>query len=189
MILSETRLAGVWLVDIERLEDDRGFFARAFCAETFTAHGLNPHLHQISLSFNRRAGTLRGLHLQRPPHGEAKLVRATAGAAFDVVVDLRPGSPTFGQWSGVVLSANSHRQIYIPEGFAHGFQTLTDHTELTYHISVPFAPASQAGVLWNDPDIGVDWPDPTGAILSQRDRIQPRLCDFPPLDAATANDL
>ena len=186
MILSETSLAGVWLIDIEPIEDDRGFFARAFCAETFVAQGLDPRLDQISLSFNRRAGTLRGLHLQSPPFGEAKLVRATAGAVFDVAVDLRTGSATFGRWFGAVLSAANRRQIYIPPGFAHGFQTLTDDAELTYHISVPYAPASQAGVLWNDPDVGIIWPDPEGAILSQRDRLLPRLCDFPPLDEPSA---
>lgn len=180
MIIADTPLAGVKLIDIEPIEDDRGFFARTFCAETFAAHGLEPHLHQISLSYNRRAGTLRGLHLQRPPFAEAKLVRATAGAVFDVVVDLRARSATYGQWFGVRLAADSRRQIYIPPGLAHGFQTLTDGAELTYLISAPFAPDAQDGVRWNDADLAVEWPDPGGAILSDRDRALSLLCDFSP---------
>ncbi len=183
MILQPTELAGAYLVDCEPQADARGLFARLFCAATFADHGLESRLDQISLSFNTRAGTLRGLHLQRPPHGEAKLVRATAGAVFDVIVDLRAGSQTFGRWLGVELSATNRRQIYIPKGFAHGFQTLTDGAELAYHITTPYAPEAQDGVRWDDPDLAIAWPDPGGAILSDRDRGLGALASFQPVAA------
>ena len=178
MIFAPTPLAGLVLITPEPARDDRGEFARLYCAETFAAQGLDPRLDQISYSFNRRKGTLRGLHLQRPPHGEVKLVRVTAGAIFDVAVDLRAGSPTFGQWYGAELNATDRRQLYIPVGFGHGFQTLTDAAEVTYHISVPYVPGSQDGVRWDDPAIGVAWPDPASAILNDRDRALSLLADF-----------
>jgi len=181
MIFEPTSLAGAVLVTPEPARDERGEFARLFCAQTFADQGLDPHLDQISYSFNRRKGTLRGLHLQRPPHGEAKLVRVTAGAIFDVIVDVRKGSPTFGQWYGVELNAAERRQLYIPLGFAHGFQTLTDAAEVLYLISTPFAPASQDGLRWNDPALAIAWPDPGAAILSDRDQALSLLKDFEPI--------
>ncbi len=181
MILRESELSGAWIVEAEPRVDERGCFARMFCAEAFAGHGLETAIDQISLSFNARAGTLRGLHLQRPPHAEAKLVRVTAGAIFDVAVDLRAGSSTFGGWIGVELSAENRRQLYIPAGFAHGFQTLTDATEIAYHISGPYQPDAQDGVVWNDPELAIGWPDPTGAVLSERDRGLKRLTDFRPI--------
>jgi len=181
MIFEPNPLAGAVLITPEPARDDRGEFARLFCAQTFADRGLDPHLDQISYSFNRRKGTLRGLHLQRPPHGEAKLVRVTAGAIFDVIVDVRAGSPTFGQWYGVELNAAERRQLYIPTGFAHGFQTLTDSAEVLYLISTPFAPASQDGLCWNDPALAIAWPDPSAAILSDRDRTLSLLKDFEPV--------
>ena len=181
MIFEAVPLAGAFVVTPEPARDDRGEFARLFCAQTFADQGLDPRLDQISYSFNRRRGTLRGLHLQRPPHAEAKLVRVTAGAIFDVIVDVREGSPTFGQWYGVELNATGRRQLYIPVGFAHGFQTLTDTAEVLYLISTPFAPASQDGLRWNDPALAIAWPDPAAAILSDRDQTLPLLNDFEPV--------
>jgi len=181
MNFEQAPLAGAFVVTPEPAKDDRGEFARLFCAETFAAQGLDPHLDQISYSFNRRKGTLRGLHLQRPPKAEAKLVRVTAGAVFDVIVDLRAGSQTYGRWFGMALNAAERRQLYIPAGFAHGFQTLTDQAEVVYAISAPYAPDSQDGLRWNDPAIAIDWPDPSGAILSQRDQALSLLKDFEPI--------
>jgi dTDP-4-dehydrorhamnose 3,5-epimerase len=183
MIFEQAPLAGAFVITPEPAKDDRGEFARLFCAETFAAQGLNPHLDQISYSFNRRKGTLRGLHLQRPPHGEAKLVRVTAGAIFDVIVDVRAGSPTYGRWFGLELNATRRRQLYIPIGFAHGFQTLTDNAEVAYAISTAYAPESWDGLRWNDPALAIDWPDPAGAILSERDRDLNLLKDFAPIVA------
>jgi dTDP-4-dehydrorhamnose 3,5-epimerase len=182
MIFEETPLKGAWLVTPELLTDERGVFARLFCAQTFAERGLEPRLDQISFSFNRRAGTLRGLHLQRPPHAEAKLVRVTAGAIFDVIVDVRAGSPSYGRWFGVRLDAQDRRQLYIPTGFAHGFQTLNDSAEVLYLISRPYAPSAQDGLRWDDPRLAIAWPDPQGAILSDRDRMLPGLADFTPVE-------
>ena len=181
MIFEPTPLAGAYLVTPTLLEDERGGFARLFCAETFAGHGLESRLDQISFSFNRQAGTLRGLHLQRPPHAEAKLVRVTAGAIFDVIVDVRDGSPTYGRWFGARLDAETRRQLYIPAGFAHGFQTLTDAAEVLYLISTPYAPHAQDGLRWNDPGLGIDWPNPQAAILSARDQALPSFSDFNPV--------
>ena len=183
MIFRETSLAGAWRVAPDPAVDDRGLFARLFCAETFASRGLDGRLDQISISFNVSAGTLRGLHLQRPPHAEAKLVRVTAGAIFDVIVDLRRGSGTYGRWFGVELNASDRLQLYIPRGFAHGFQSLTDGAELAYHIATPYAPQAQAGVRWDDPDLAIDWPAPVDAIISERDRALPPLQQFEPVDA------
>lgn len=183
MIFEETPLAGAWLVTPEPIADERGAFARLFCAATFADRGLEPHLDQVSVSVNLRAGTLRGLHLQRPPHAEAKLVRVTAGSIFDVIVDLRAGSPTFAQWFGVKLDATERRQLYVPPGFGHGFQTLSDGAEVLYLISAAYAPQAQGGVRWNDPTLAIRWPDPTGAIISDRDRSLPALSGFAPVEA------
>jgi dTDP-4-dehydrorhamnose 3,5-epimerase len=181
MRIERTSLDGAYLITPDPVADERGEFGRLICAETLEAHGLAARFEQSSYSFNRRAGTLRGLHLQRPPHAEIKVIRATMGAVFDVIVDLRAGSPTYGRWHGVELSAENRRQFYVPAGFAHGFQSLTDGAELTYHITPPYAPGSQDGVAFDDPDLAIAWPGAAPAILSDRDRALPRLADFKPI--------
>jgi dTDP-4-dehydrorhamnose 3,5-epimerase len=174
VIFHELTLPGAFRIEPERIEDSRGFFARAFCAEAFAEHGLDPTLRQCSLSFNRQRGTLRGLHYQTAPWGEAKLVRCTRGRIFDVIVDLRPDSATRGRWEGVELAADNHGMVYAPEGFAHGFQTLEDDSELFYQMSAPYRAEAAAGVRWDDPDLAISWPLPA-PILSERDRRLPRL--------------
>ena len=170
----ETPLAGCYLVQTSPVRDDRGWFARTFCARSFAERGLNAALAQSSLSFNRLRGTLRGLHFQAAPAMEDKLVRCDAGAVFDVAVDLRPGSPTFGRWHGVELTPDNARQLYIPRGFAHGFQTLTDDALVAYHIAEFYRPELTAGVAWDDPEIAVSWPlPPVGQ--SPRDLALPKL--------------
>ena len=170
-----TDVSGIWIVEQERHADERGWFARTWCAEEFQQRGLNPNLSQCSSSFNKRKGTLRGMHWQAAPHEEAKLVRCTRGAMFDVALDLRPGSATFKRWVGVELTADNGRALYIPEGCAHGFQTLMDDTEVFYQISVPWHPDSSRGTRWDDPAIGIRWPLANAAILSQKDRHLPVL--------------
>ncbi|MFA6544085.1 MAG: dTDP-4-dehydrorhamnose 3,5-epimerase [Limisphaerales bacterium] len=172
-----TKLAGVWIVEPERREDERGWFARTWCAEEFAKHGLNPGLSQCSASFNRLRGTLRGMHYQSAPHEEAKLVRCVRGAMFDVALDLRPASPTFRQWVGVELTPDNGRALYVPEGCAHGFQTLVGDTEVLYLISAPWHAGSTQGVRWNDPAFGIEWPLPAEVTLNDRDRELP---DFRP---------
>lgn len=158
MIFTETELAGAYVLEIERREDSRGFFARVACEDEFAAHGLNGRFVQQSVSWNPLAGTLRGLHFQVAPHEEDKLVRVTRGAVFDVIVDLRRGSPTRGRWIGVELSADNHRQIYIPKGFAHGFQTLAPETEVLYEMTVRYQPGTASGIRWDDPGLAIEWP-------------------------------
>lgn len=172
MVFAETALPGVWLVTPELVEDVRGSFARVWCERELAAAGLNGRWVQCSISFNKKRGTLRGLHYQRAPHQETKLVRCTMGALLDVVVDLRPQSPTFKKHVTVELSAGNRKMIYIPEGCAHGFQTLQDDTEVLYHMSEFYAPDHGAGVRWNDPAFGIVWPD-ENPILSERDRNFP----------------
>jgi dTDP-4-dehydrorhamnose 3,5-epimerase len=181
MRIESTPLSGACLVHIEPIEDERGFFARAVDAEAFAAHGMASRFPQCSLSFNRRKGTLRGLHYQAPPDMEAKLVRCVRGAVFDVVVDLRAGSPTFGRWWGTEISADNRLAVYVPEGFAHGFQTLVDASELYYQISVAYVAEASRGLAWDDPALAIAWPDRAGAIASERDRAHPRLSDIAPL--------
>lgn len=164
-----TPLPGAFLIDIEPYEDERGFFARTICAEEFACHGLDPHFVQHSVSWNPHAGTLRGLHYQAAPYGEEKLVRVTCGAVFDVIVDLRRDSPAFGRWFGVELSADDHRQLYIPRGVAHGFQTLRPGTEVYYAMTVPFQPDAAHGLRWDDPSLKIDWPDCEGRLISDKD--------------------
>lgn len=172
MVLSEASLPGVWVVTPELQEDLRGFFARAWCERELAAAELNERWVQSSMSFNKKRGTLRGLHYQRDPYGEVKLVRCTMGAIYDVVVDLRPDSATFKKHVAVELSAWNRKTIYIPKGCAHGFQTLQDDTEVLYHMSEFHAPGHAAGVRWNDPAFGIAWPD-ENPILSERDRSFP----------------
>jgi len=171
---SPTPLGGVFVVELERLEDERGFFARSFCQEEFRAHGLRSDIAQCNVSWNRRRGTLRGLHYQDKPHEEAKLVRCTRGAMWDVAIDLRDGSPTRHRWHAVELTADNHKALYIPEGLAHGFQTLADGTEVLYLMSTPYHAGSSRGLRWNDPRLAIAWPLPD-PIVSERDRAFPVL--------------
>jgi dTDP-4-dehydrorhamnose 3,5-epimerase len=170
----ETGLPGAFVVEPEWLADERGFFARTWCAEEFAAHGLKDVLLQCSVSFNRRQGTLRGMHYQRPPREEAKLVRCTAGAVYDVIVDLRVDSPTYLRHFAVELTQANRQALYVPEGFAHGFQTLADDTEVFYQMSEVFAPECAAGYRWNDPAFGLEWPLEV-SVISERDRTYPDL--------------
>lgn len=172
MIHRPTPLAGAFVVEIEPKTDERGFFARTFCAHEFAARGLEPACVQCSVSFNLHAGTLRGMHWQAEPHAEAKLVRCTRGALHDVIVDLRPDSATFRRPFGIQLDAESRRAIYIPRGFAHGFLTLEDHTEVLYQMSEFFAPDCASGARWNDPAFGIAWPF-APLHMNDRDRRWP----------------
>jgi dTDP-4-dehydrorhamnose 3,5-epimerase len=169
MLFTETSLSPAFIVDVVRREDHRGFFARSWCQREFEARGLNARLVQCNVSHNRRKGTLRGMHYQVAPHSEAKLVRCTAGAIYDVIIDLRPESPTFREYFGVVLSAENRRAVYVPENFAHGFLTLTDDSEVLYQMSEFYEPAAGRGVRWNDPAFGIVWPEEV-AVISERDR-------------------
>jgi dTDP-4-dehydrorhamnose 3,5-epimerase len=169
MIFTETKLKGAFIIDLEPRADDRGFFARAFCQREFEAHGLKPTIAQANIGFNKRKGTLRGMHFQFPPAAETKLVRASRGAVLDIIVDLRPESPTYLQHIAVELSADNHRGIYIPERFAHGYQALEDDTETTYHVGEFYTPGSEGGLLYNDPRLGLSWPLPV-ATMSDKDR-------------------
>ncbi len=171
-----TALPGVFIVDIQPRHDDRGFFARAWCQREFAEHGLSDRLVQCDISFNRRRGTLRGMHLQRAPHAQPKLVRCTRGALFDAVVDIRPGSPTFGRHLAVELTAENHRMLFIPAGCAHGFQTLQDETEVFYQMSDSFVPESAVGFRWDDPAVGIPWPV-AQPIMNDRDRDYPSLAE------------
>jgi dTDP-4-dehydrorhamnose 3,5-epimerase len=177
MQFTETELAGAYVIDLERREDERGFFARAWCAAEFASHGLDTRISQCNISFNERLGTLRGMHYQVPPHAEVKVVRCTRGAVYDVIVDLRPESPTYRSWIAVELTAQNGRLLYVPEGFAHGYQTLEDETETFYQVSVPYTPDAERGVRWNDPAFGIEWPDAPERVISEKDRSWP---DFEP---------
>ncbi len=168
MIFHETTVDGAMLVDLEPHGDERGFFARAWCQNEFEAQGLTSRLVQVNLSHSRDAGTLRGMHFQRAPHEEAKLVRCTRGALFDVVADMRPGSPTEGRWFGTTLTAENRRMLYVPEGCAHGFLTLEDDTEALYQVSEFYAPGAEGGFRWDDPAFAIRWPR-TPAVLSEKD--------------------
>ena len=176
MIFTDTRVRGAVVIEPEPIADERGFLARCFCAREFEARGLNPRLVQCSISLTKMKGTLRGLHFQRPPHAEVRLVRCTAGALYDVIVDLRPESPTFRRYFGIELSARNHKMLYVPEGFAHGLQTLEDDTEVVYQMSEFFAPDAVAGVRWNDPVFAIRWPLEV-TVICERDRTYPDFRD------------
>lgn len=174
MIFRHTVIPGVVVIEPEPFEDDRGLFARTWCQREFAQHGLNPRLVQCSLSFNRRRGTLRGMHYQAPPHAEAKLIRCSRGGIWDVALDLRRDSSTFGQHTGIELTAENRLMLYVPEGCAHGFQTLVDDTEVVYQMSEFYEPAAAGGVRFDDPAFGIPWPIPDPVILD-RDR---KYADF-----------
>lgn len=172
MRFEETALPGVFVIELERHEDDRGWFARSWCREEFAAHGLPTELTQCNLSHNQRRGTLRGMHWQADPHGEAKLIRCVSGAAFDVAIDLRPDSPAYRQVFSTEISEANGRAVFLPEGIAHGFQSLNDETTLLYQMSSSYVPEAARGLRWNDPLFSIDWPLPD-PIMSERDRSYP----------------
>jgi dTDP-4-dehydrorhamnose 3,5-epimerase len=172
MIFTETKLAGAYLVELERNEDERGFFARNWSQREFAQRCLVSEFVESNISFSKKKGTLRGMHYQAAPHGQVKLVRCTAGAIFDVIIDLRRHSPTFKQWTSVELTALNHLMLYVPVDFAHGFQTLEDDTEVTYQVSSVYHPESSTGIRWDDPAFGIPWPEGERVIIA-RDRLYP----------------
>ena len=172
MQFTASRIPGAWVIDISPIRDERGFFATTWLPDALRERGMNPALAQCNLAFNHTRGTLRGMHFQKAPHAQAKIVRATRGALLDVIVDLREDSPTFKQWDAVELSADNHRMLYMPEGIAHGYLTLTDDVEAYYHASTPWAPQAESGVRWNDPAFGISWPfEPV--VISEKDANWP----------------
>jgi dTDP-4-dehydrorhamnose 3,5-epimerase len=174
MRFEPTTLPGVWVVELDRLGDERGWFARTFDAEEFSTRGVNPIVVQCNASFSARRGTVRGMHYQAEPHGESKLVRCVRGAIFDVAVDVRPDSPTCRGWHGVELSAENALAFYVPAGFAHGFQTLTDDCEVLYQMGHRYVPEASRGVRWDDPAFAIEWPSVDGErIIAPKDRGYP----------------
>jgi len=169
MLFTETKLKGAYIIDIEKLEDTRGFFARGWCQKEFEAYGLMTHVVQANISFNKQRGTLRGMHYQVAPHAEAKVMRCTRGAIYDVIIDLRPDSPTYKQWMGVELTGDNYSMLYVPEGFAHGFQTLEDNTEVIYQVSEFYTPGAERGVRYDDPTFGITWPQAV-RVISDKDK-------------------
>jgi len=172
MIFRETILKGAFVIEMEKFEDKRGFFARAWCQKEVEANGLVSRVVQTNISFNKKRGTLRGMHYQVAPYEQIKLVRCTRGAIYDVVIDLRPDSPTFRKWTGVELTAENYTMLYVPENFAHGFQTLEDNTEVTYQVSQFYSPESERGVRYDDPVFQVEWPLPV-EVISEKDIAWP----------------
>jgi dTDP-4-dehydrorhamnose 3,5-epimerase len=172
MIFHPLILPGAYRIELQQIADERGAFARRFCVDEFRAHGLATDLMQGSISFNARAGTLRGMHFQAPPHLEAKIVRCTRGAVFDVMVDLREGSSTYGRWHGEELTADNRIMLYIPKGFAHGFQSLVDNTDVDYEITPAFVPGAAAGFRFDDAALAINWPI-ADLIISERDKALP----------------
>ena len=194
MIFTETRLAGAFIIDLEKRGDNRGFFARGFCQHEFEAHGLNPVIAQANIGYSADKGTLRGVHFQYPPAAETKLVRATRGAVLDIIVDLRPESPTYLEHVSVELSADNHRAIYVPQRFGHAYQTLEDDTETTYQVGEFYTPAEEFGLSPYDPDLGLTWPMEASEISAKDDAWKPltevldmikeRMAPTPALEAA-----
>jgi dTDP-4-dehydrorhamnose 3,5-epimerase len=180
MIFTPLALAGAYLLDLEKREDARGFFARAFCEQEFAEHGLNGHWTQMNTSLSRQIGTVRGMHFQKPPMAEVKMVRCLRGAIFDVIVDLRLGSATFGKWAGRELTMDNRSMLYIPQGFAHGFQTLSPDCELLYFHSQTYSAAHEGGLRHDDPEVGVEWPLAV-TELSARDASLPVLSEIEPI--------
>lgn len=178
MTFTETEIAGAYRVGLKRIEDDRGFFARAWSAREFGEMGLATEFPDINFSLSKRKGTIRGMHYQKAPHQEAKFVRCVRGALFDVIIDLRPDSPTFQRWAGFEVDARSHEAIYVPAGCAHGVQTLEDNTEMLYMVSATYQPDAEAGLRWDDPFFGIEWPDVGQRIVTDKDRSWP---DYQPI--------
>jgi len=176
MRFEETKLCGAWLIEAEPAHDQRGFFARTFCVREYAERGLVTGFVQHSTSYSQETGTLRGMHFQRAPRGEVKVVSCLRGAIWDVIIDLRPESPTYRRWQGFELTAENQRQLYVPEGFAHGFQTLSDDARVGYLISAFYAPLAASGLRYDDPALAIDWPLPVTAI-SEKDRSWPDFLD------------
>lgn len=176
MFFTPTELVGAFVIDLQRFEDNRGFFACAWSAEAFAKQGLDVRLAQINLSYNRTRGTLRGMHFRHAPHAEAKLIRCVRGTIYDVIIDLRPDSASYRRWVGVELSAENRRAVYVPEGFAHGFQTLVNDVEVLYQVSQPYMPSAEAGVRYDDPAFGVSWPLPASEV-SAKDQQWPLFAE------------
>ena len=176
MKFTETQLKGAYIIEPELLTDERGFFARSWCQKEFIEFGLNPNLVQCNISFNHKKGTLRGMHYQAKPHEEAKLVRCTMGAIYDVIIDLRPESPTFKQWVAVELTAENRKMLYIPEGMAHGFQTLLDNTEVFYQMSEFYHSDCAKGIRWDDPELNIEWPLKE-LVISEKDKSYSLFCN------------
>jgi len=173
MIFKETNLKGAFVIELEKREDERGFFARTWCKKEFEANGLETGLVQANLSLSRKAGTLRGMHYQAAPYEETKLVKCTNGELYDVVIDLRPNSPTYRQWFAVELTENNYKMLYVPKGFAHGFQTLVDNVAVFYLVTQFYSPSAERCVRWNDPQFGINWPDVNIRTISEKDKNWP----------------
>jgi dTDP-4-dehydrorhamnose 3,5-epimerase len=176
MIFTGTKLNGAFIIEPEKLEDERGFFARNWDQNEFEQHGLNSKLVQCNISFNKKKGTLRGIHFQSKPYEESKLVRCTKGKIYDVIIDLRPNSKTFLQWLGIELSENNHQSLFIPEGFGHGFQTLEDNTEVFYQMSQYYHPKYSGGIMWNDEYFKIKWPI-KNLIISEKDSLYTKFIE------------
>lgn len=175
MIFTETLLSGAYIVDLKRIEDDRGFFSEAWKSEVALQYGIDVSFNRTNISFNRFAGTLRGLHAQKAPYEEAKLVRCMKGAIYDAIVDFRSDSPTYLQWFGVELTAENHRALYVPQGFLHGFQTLVNDTEVFYQVAGSYKPDAEIGLRFDDPALNIEWPTASERILSPKDQQWPTL--------------
>lgn len=172
MIFQESRIPGAWIIDVTPIHDHRGFFGMSWQPDELARRGLNPAVAQCNLAFNLKRGTLRGIHFQKAPYAQAKIVRATRGALLDVIVDLRETSPTFKQWDAIELTADNHRMLYIPEGVGHGYLTLADETEAFYQVSSAWVPSAESGVRWNDPAFNIQWPFHPG-VISEKDTSWP----------------
>lgn len=175
MIFEETRLPGAYIIHLEPIQDNRGFFSRVFCQREFEAHNLHTDFVQANLTHSEKKGTLRGLHYQIRPHKEVKLVHCPRGAIYDVIVDMRPDSPTYLEWTSVELTAENRKMIYIPGDFAHGYQTLADDSEVYYQVGQFYAPDFEQGIQWDDPALNIKWPDPSNPILSEKDKMWPEF--------------
>ncbi len=172
MIFTETKLKGAFVLEVKKIEDERGFFGRSWCKRELEEHGLNADVVQANVSYNKAKGTLRGMHFQKSPYQETKLVRCTRGAIVDVIIDLRPSSPTYKQWIGVELTEDNYKMLFVPEDFAHGFITLKDNTEVTYQVTQYYTPGAEGGIRWNDPAFNIQWPiQPT--VVSGKDQAHP----------------
>jgi dTDP-4-dehydrorhamnose 3,5-epimerase len=172
MLFLETEIKGVFILEIKKLEDERGFFGRSWCKNEMENHGLNSNVVQANTSFSKLKGTLRGMHFQKHPFEESKLIRCTKGAIYDVIIDLRPSSPTFKKWLGIELTEDNYKMLYVPEKFAHGFLTMTNNCEVTYLVTQFYTPGSEAGIRWNDPVFGISWPDEV-RVISDKDKNFP----------------